>query len=90
VTTLPIEIQPGDENARRLWGAVAELANHLAPQGWCLVGGLMVQLHAYEHAANPRPTTDIDLLGDARATFAAWNRTGKYSRSATRRGRRPY
>lgn len=67
MTTLPIEIQPGDENARRLWGAVAELANHLAPQGWCLVGGLMVQLHAFEHSVSPRPTRDIDLLGDARA-----------------------
>ncbi len=27
----------------------------------------MVQLHAFEHAASPRPTSDIDLLGDARA-----------------------
>jgi hypothetical protein len=67
VTGLPIEIHPGDESARKLWEAVAKLANHLPQQGWCLVGGLMVQLHAFEHAASPRPTSDIDLLGDARA-----------------------
>lgn len=68
MTVSPIEIYPGDESARKLWEAVAKLANHLEPQqGWCLVGGLMVQLHAYEHAASPRPTSDIDLLGDARA-----------------------
>jgi len=68
VTVSPIEIYPGDESAKKLWEAVAKLANHLEPQrDWCLVGGLMVQLHAYEHAASPRPTSDIDLLGDARA-----------------------
>jgi len=68
VTVSPIEIHPGDESARKLWEAVAKLAHHLEPQrGWCLVGGLMVQLHAFEHAASPRPTSDIDLLGDARA-----------------------
>jgi hypothetical protein len=68
VTVSPIEIHPGDESGKKLWEAIAKLANHLEPQqGWCLVGGLMVQLHAYEHAASPRPTSDIDLLGDARA-----------------------
>jgi predicted RNase H-like HicB family nuclease len=63
VTTLPIEIHPGDENARRLWGAVAELANHLAPQGWCLVGGLMVQLHAYEPSPPPATSTCSAMRG---------------------------
>jgi hypothetical protein len=77
VTTLPIEIHPGDASARKLWEAVAELTNHLAPQGWCLVGGLMVQLHAYEHAANPRPTSDIDLLGDARVKPSITEQIGK-------------
>lgn len=68
MTVSPIEIYPGDEIAKKLWRVVAKLANQLEPQqGWCLVGGLMVQLHAYEHAASPRPTSDIDLLGDARA-----------------------
>jgi hypothetical protein len=67
VSVLPIEIRPGNEEARKLWEAVAKLADHLGSHGWCLVGGLMVQLHAFEHATNPRPTGDIDLLGDARA-----------------------
>jgi hypothetical protein len=77
VTVSPIEIHPGDESARKLWEAVAKLANHLTAQGWCLVGGLMVQLHAYEHAANPRPTSDIDLLGDARTRPSITEHIGK-------------
>jgi len=78
MTVSPIEIYPGDESARKLWEAVAKLANHLEPQpGWCLVGGLMVQLHAYEHAASPRPTSDIDLLGDARARPSVTEHLGK-------------
>ena len=67
MTVSPIKIHPGDESAKKLWEAVAKLANHFPQQGWCLVGGLMVQLHAFEHAASPRPTSDIDLLGDTRA-----------------------
>jgi hypothetical protein len=77
VTISPIEIHPGDEGARKLWEAVAKLADHLGPRDWCLVGGLMVQLHAYEHAASPRPTRDIDLLGDARAKPSATEHIGK-------------
>lgn len=62
-----IEIDPLDQAEIDLWGAVTRIASHLGPgPQWCLVGGLMVQLHAYEHAATPRPTRDIDLLGDAR------------------------
>jgi hypothetical protein len=33
---------------------------------WALVGGLMVQLHGFEHDDDPRPTADIDVLGAAR------------------------
>jgi hypothetical protein len=33
---------------------------------WALVGGLMVQLHAFEHQASSRLTDDIDVLGDSR------------------------
>ncbi|HET7122006.1 MAG TPA: nucleotidyl transferase AbiEii/AbiGii toxin family protein [Solirubrobacterales bacterium] len=73
----PIEIRPGDESAKKLWEAVAKLADHLGPRNWCLVGGLMVQLHAYEHAVSPRPTSDIDLLGDARARPSATEQIGK-------------
>jgi len=77
VTVSPIEIHPGDESARKLWEAVSKLANHLPRQGWCLVGGLMVQLHAFEHAVSPRPTGDIDLLGDARARPSVTEQVGR-------------
>lgn len=77
MTVSPIEIRPGDESARKLWEAVAKLASHLPQDGWCLVGGLMVQLHAFEHAANPRPTADIDLLGDARARPSVTEQVGR-------------
>lgn len=33
---------------------------------WSLIGGLMVQLHGLQHDDDPRPTVDIDVLGDAR------------------------
>lgn len=62
-----IDIRTTDDAARRLWEKVAELAQEFgAGENWTLVGGLMVQLHAYEHGANPRPTADIDVLADAR------------------------
>lgn len=35
---------------------------------WSLIGGLMVQLHGFEHGVVARPTMDIDLLGDSRRT----------------------
>lgn len=77
MTVSPIEIRPGNEGARKLWQAVSKVASHLPQQGWCLVGGLMVQLHAFEHAANPRPTGDIDLLGDARAKPSQTEQIGR-------------
>jgi hypothetical protein len=45
----------------------ARLAHELgeAPR-WTLVGGLMVQLHAFEHQSDSRLTDDIDVLGDSR------------------------
>jgi hypothetical protein len=46
---------------------VLSLADELGPdREWTLVGGLMVQLHAFEHGDEPRPTVDIDLLGGAK------------------------
>jgi hypothetical protein len=33
---------------------------------WTLIGGLMVQLHAFEREDEPRPTADIDLVGGAK------------------------
>lgn len=62
-----ISVRPADNEVRRLWEKVAVLAQEFGiDQRWCLVGGLMVQLHAYEHASSPRPTSDIDFLADAR------------------------
>ncbi len=73
-----IEIQPADDEAVRLWQKVAELGREFGPeQDWCLVGGLMVQLYAYEYAASPRPTTDIDVLADARRRPTVISRVAK-------------
>ena len=48
------------------WEAMSELVG-LLPPGWVLIGGLMVQLHAWERAmTDVRATVDIDLLGQAR------------------------
>jgi hypothetical protein len=46
---------------------VLQLAELLGPEcRWSLIGGLMVQLHGFEHGSRVRPTADIDLLADAR------------------------
>jgi hypothetical protein len=48
------------------WNAVAELVE-LLPADWVLIGGLMVQLHAWEHGVTDvRATIDVDVLGQAR------------------------
>lgn len=60
-------IEPVDEEARQLWDAAIALADELPARGWALVGGLMVQLHAYRHGqAGVRATVDIDILADSR------------------------
>jgi hypothetical protein len=57
---------PTDE-AARLWSIALDLAEAFgADADWSLIGGLMVQLHGLEHNDEPRPTIDIDVLGDAR------------------------
>jgi hypothetical protein len=62
-----IAIDPPTPEAARLWNKLTELARKFGPhRHWCLIGGLMVQLHAYEHDAPLRATEDIDILGDAR------------------------
>jgi hypothetical protein len=61
-----IEVALADDESRRLWRALGELAHRL-PGEWVLIGGLMVQLHALEHGMRDvRITRDIDLLGQAR------------------------
>jgi hypothetical protein len=62
-----IEIDPPTAEARRLWKSVLELAHDFgADDRWTLVGGLMVQLHAFERSRSSRLTDDIDFLGDSR------------------------
>ncbi len=62
-----VKIAPEDAEAASLWSDFGRLASHVLPAGWTLVGGLMVQLHAYEAGeTDVRVTTDIDILGDAR------------------------
>jgi hypothetical protein len=62
----PIEITFDDEESRKLWKSLGELADRL-PGEWVLIGGLMVQLHALEHGIRDvRLTRDIDILGQAR------------------------
>jgi hypothetical protein len=66
-TGKPVKIAPADATARNLWGELGRLASQVLPKGWTLVGGLMVQLHAFEAGASGvRATTDIDILGNAR------------------------
>jgi hypothetical protein len=62
-----IQINALDPDTAALWETVAKVANTLGEDvSWCLVGGLMVALFAIEAEQLPRPTTDIDILGNAR------------------------
>jgi hypothetical protein len=58
-----IELPPDDVGP---WAAVGELIE-LLPRDWVLVGGLMVQIHAWERGVTDvRATVDVDVLGEAR------------------------
>jgi hypothetical protein len=63
-----IVIDASDPDAMELWRTLAQIADAFDGMGtrWCLVGGLMVALFAIEDGQLQRPTTDIDILGDAR------------------------
>jgi hypothetical protein len=62
-----VVVRPTDNGGRRLWELILSLAEKFgAEREWALVGGLMVQLHGFEHDDDPRPTADIDVLGAAR------------------------
>jgi len=54
--------------SQEVFERVEEIANHLLPDRWILVGGLMVHAHAQlagiQHA---RPTDDADLVVEVRA-----------------------
>lgn len=63
----PVTIAPRDPETAGLWDDLGRLVAQVLPADWTLVGGLMVQLHAYEAGEmGVRVTTDIDILGDAR------------------------
>lgn len=62
-----IRVDPVAPEAYDLWATTLELAAAFGVERqWCLIGGLMVQLHGHEHSDELRPTIDIDFLGDAR------------------------
>ena len=62
-----LRIEAPTEESRRLWEKAIELAGELGEETrWALIGGLMVQLHAFEHQSDSRLTDDIDVLGDSR------------------------
>lgn len=45
------------------WPQVAEITRLLGPEHWTLVGGLMVQLHAFAAGIHSvRPTIDVDMV----------------------------
>ena len=51
------------------WRLLLALANDPAMPRWVLIGGLLVELHAHEHAVTPpRLTDDADVLVDVRAS----------------------
>jgi hypothetical protein len=62
-----IRVDPVTLEAIRLWTMMLALAADLGPdREWSLIGGLMVQLHGFEHEDDLRPTVDIDLLAAAK------------------------
>lgn len=62
-----IRVETPSRESKRLWEKAFELADELGERtSWALVGGMMVQLHAFEHRSSSRLTDDIDVLGDSR------------------------
>jgi hypothetical protein len=62
-----IRIDAPTPEARGLWAKALELAEAFGvDERWTLIGGLMVQLHAFQRGRGSRLTTDIDFLGDSR------------------------
>jgi hypothetical protein len=49
-----VVIPPLAEDGRQLWALVISLAREFGPdREWSLIGGMMVQLHAFEHGDRP-------------------------------------
>lgn len=55
----------GDDDGAPPWSTLFQLAQSTPTDGWVLVGGLMVQLHARRAGIpEPRATRDVDMLVD--------------------------
>lgn len=69
----PIQLsQHGTEG--RLWAALLDVAD-AQPEGWTLIGALMVMLHAHDAGIDARRTTvDADALADVRGVAHATRR----------------
>lgn len=64
---MPIELPATPIEQQEAWHAVFEIHSRM-PQGWVLVGGQAVYLHAIERSAPVvRATTDADFALDIRA-----------------------
>lgn len=62
-----VRVATTSDDSRRLWRTATQLAGELGEATrWAVIGGLMVQLHAFEHQSDSRLTEDVDVLGDSR------------------------
>ncbi len=67
----PLVLPAAPGLAGEIWPTLCELAD-AKPDGWTLIGGQMVLLHALEHDAEPsRVSTDLDILVNARVVAGA-------------------
>lgn len=65
LTQTPVALKTGNTPAWRLWSHLAQLAQHLQPTDWVLIGGQMVALHCHIAGIAPgRVTTDIDIVAN--------------------------
>jgi hypothetical protein len=65
---------PDQGTEGRLWNALLDVAD-AQPQGWTLIGALMVMLHAHTAGIDARRTTrDADALADTRGVAQATRR----------------
>jgi len=65
LTETPVSLKAADTPAWQLWAHLAQLAQHLQPTDWVLVGGQMVALHCHIAGITPgRATTDIDIVAN--------------------------
>jgi len=65
LTQTPVPLKTGNTTAWQLWAHLAQLAQHLQPNDWVLVGGQMVALHCHIAGNTPgRATTDIDIVAN--------------------------